>query len=188
MWWRELHKSWGQLARVAVVLAAGGLTAGCFEPLYGHGPVAGSDSVRDKLAAVEIPVIPAAQGRPIARVAVGMRNALQFDLNGGAGANAPTHRLVVNIGTSTASIIVDVESGRPDAELSGVTASYNLVEIATGKTVLSDSTFAHVDYDVPGSAQRFAAQRAQRDAEDRAIQVVAEAIRNRLASYFVAGT
>ncbi len=73
-------------------------------------------------------------------------------------------------------------------QLAGVTASYSLVEIATGKTVLSDSTYAHVDYDVPGSAQRFAAQRAERDAEDRAIQVVAEAIRNRLASYFVAGT
>ncbi len=31
-------------------------------------------------------------------------------------------------------------------------------------------------------------QRAKRDAEDRAVLAVAEAIRNRLASYFVAGT
>ena len=36
--------------------------------------------------------------------------------------------------------------------------------------------------------QRFAKSRGQRDAEDRATQVVAESIRNRLASYFVAGT
>ena len=36
--------------------------------------------------------------------------------------------------------------------------------------------------------QRFAKQRAQRDAEDHAIQLVADIIRNRLASYFVAGT
>ena len=63
-----------------------------------------------------------------------------------------------------------------------------MVELATGKTAVSDSTFAHVDYDIPGSQQRFAKQRAQRDAEDHAVQVVAEAIRNRLASYFVAGT
>jgi LPS-assembly lipoprotein len=60
--------------------------------------------------------------------------------------------------------------------------------MATNKTVVSDSAFAQVDLDVPGSQQRFAKQRAVRDAEDRAIQVVAEAIRNRLASYFVAGT
>jgi LPS-assembly lipoprotein len=54
--------------------------------------------------------------------------------------------------------------------------------------VLNDMTIAHVDYDLPGSQQRFAGQRARRDAEDRAIQVAADAIRNRLASYFVAGT
>ena len=65
----------------------------------------------------------------------------------------------------------------------------NLVEIATGKTVVTDTTVAHVDYDIPGSGeQRFAKQRAQRNAEDLATQVVAETIRNRLASYFVAGT
>ena len=60
--------------------------------------------------------------------------------------------------------------------------------MATGKVVLTDSTFAHVDYDIPGAAQRFAKQRARRDAEDRATEVVSETIRNRLASYFVAGT
>ena len=54
--------------------------------------------------------------------------------------------------------------------------------------MLKDSTFSHVGYDIPGSQQRFAKQRAQLDAQDRAATVVAEAIRNRLASYFVAGT
>jgi LPS-assembly lipoprotein len=41
---------------------------------------------------------------------------------------------------------------------------------------------------MPGPEQRFAKQRAQRDAEDRAVLAVAESIRNRLASFFVAGT
>jgi LPS-assembly lipoprotein len=54
--------------------------------------------------------------------------------------------------------------------------------------VLNDVTYVHVDYDIPGSQQRFAGQRARRDAEDRAMQVAADMIRNRLASYFVAGT
>lgn len=67
-------------------------------------------------------------------------------------------------------------------------ATYRMVEIATGKIVLQDSTFAHVSYDIPGTQQRFAKQRALLDAEDRAAKVAAEAIRNRLASYFVAGT
>jgi hypothetical protein len=69
-----------------------------------------------------------------------------------------------------------------------VTATYKLVEIATGKVVLTDSTTAHVDYDTPGVHQRFASARAQLNAQDQAVGVAADAIRNRLASYFVAAT
>jgi LPS-assembly lipoprotein len=184
--WRA---NWRALARIAVVLAAAGLTAGCFEPLYGRNNVPpGADSVRDKLAEVEIPIIPTRQGTPAARVAVSMRNALQFDLNGGAGPNAPTHRLTMTVTPTSMSVIVDVTTGLPTAEVDGVTAYYQLVEIATGKTVLKDSAYSHVDTDSSGPQQRFAQQRARRDAEDRAVLAVAEAIRNRLASYFVAGT
>jgi len=85
-------------------------------------------------------------------------------------------------------VSIDPVSGRPQEEIGGLTASYQLVEIATAKIVLKDSTVAHVGYDIPGSQQRFARQRAQLDAQDRAANVAAEAIRNRLASYFVAGT
>jgi len=189
MSWFEQLGNWRGLSRLAVVLAAAGLTAGCFEPLYGRNNAApGSDSVRDKLAEVEIPAIPARQGSPAARLAVSMRNALQFDLNGGAGANAPTHRLTMTVAPTGLSVIVDVASGRPTAEVDGVTVNYQLTEIATGKVVFKDTAFSHVDTDAPGSEQRFAIQRAKRDAEDRAVLAVAEAIRNRLASYFVAGT
>jgi LPS-assembly lipoprotein len=190
MWWLERRAQPGQLLRLAVVFAAASLTAGCFEPLYGtHASVGGvPDSVHYKLAAVDIPTIKAPLGSPVERIAVNMRNALQFDLNGGAGSTAPTHRLVVNIGTTQWTIVLDPTSGRPDAQVDSVVAYYRLIEIATGRTVVNDTTFAHVDYDIPGREQRFAKQRAQRDAEDRATQVVAETIRNRLASYFVAGT
>ncbi len=83
---------------------------------------------------------------------------------------------------------MDPTTGRPDTQIEIVSASYQLIELATGKIVLNDVTFVHVDYDIPGSQQRFAGQRARRDAEDRAVQVAADMIRNRLASYFVAGT
>jgi LPS-assembly lipoprotein len=189
MWWSEQRAVLSRVASLALVLAAASLTAGCWQPLYGTAPTVATDTVRDKMAQVEIPPIPAPKGQPSARIAVSLRNSLQYALNGGAGANAPTYTLKLTVATTQLSVIVDVTSGRPDAQVDAVIASYTLIEIATGKVVLNDMTTAHVGYDIPGSgAQRFAAQRAQRDAEDRATEVVSETIRNRLASYFVAGT
>jgi len=188
MWWRERRDIIRAAARLGLVLAVAGLVAGCFEPLYGRNPSLGDESIRDKLAEVLIAPIPARQGTPQARIAVGMHNALQYDLNGADGVVAPTHRLEVVVTPIEVSVTIDPVSGRPTEELGGVTATYQLVEIATGKIVLKDSTFAHVGYDIPGPQQRFTKQRAQIDAQDRAVKVAAEAIRNRLASYFVAGT
>jgi LPS-assembly lipoprotein len=184
MWWRK-H---GHLARLAVVFAAASLTAGCFEPLYANRPAAGIDNVHDKLAAVELAPATTRPGAPDARIAVGMHNALQYDLNGGAGAAAPTHRLVVTVGATGISFIIDITTGRPTAQIGGVSATYQLIEIATNKVVLKDTAYSHVDYDIAGSQQRFTQQRAEMEAQDRAIKIVSEAIRNRLASYFVAGT
>ena len=190
MWWRNLRR-WRALAwpaRLAVVLTAAGLTAGCWQPLYGARPP-GGEGVQDKFAAVDIPPIKAPKGTPAERVAISMRNALQFDLHNGAGNSlAPAFALRVNVGTSQFTAYLDPTTGRPDTQIENVIAIYQLVELATGKIVVNDLATAHVDYDIPGSQQRFAGQRARRDAEDHAVQIVAEAIRNRLASYFVAGT
>jgi len=192
MWWHKVRqlRQWHGVIRVAVVLAAAGLTAGCWQPLYGRGPAPGGESVQDKFAGIEIeiPEIKAKKGTPDERLAVGMRNALQFDLHNGANTFAPTYHLIVTVGGSQFTAYVDPVSGRPDTQIESVVVSYRLVEIATGKVVVSDSAFSHVDYDIPGPEQRFAGQRARRDAEDHAVEVVAETIRNRLASYFVAGT
>jgi LPS-assembly lipoprotein len=144
--------------------------------------------VQDKFASVEIPPIVAPQGTPTVRVAVGMFNALQFDLHNGQTVFAPAYQLKVNVAATQFTSYLDPTSGRPNSSIEWVIASYQLIELATGKMVVNDIAYAHVSYDNPGSQQRFAGQRARRDAEDRAIQVAAEAIRNRLASYFVAGT
>jgi LPS-assembly lipoprotein len=189
MWWLNLLKRRGRPAGFLVVACAlAGLTAGCWQPLYGKPPGVNADSAYDKFMMTEIPPIAATHGTPAERVAVGMFNALQFDLHGGATVSAPTYRLVVNVGTSQFTAVLNPVTGRPDTQIDSVVANYQLIEIATGKTVVTDNCFAHVDYDIPGDQQRFARQRAQRDAELRAIQVAAETIRNRLASYFVAGT
>ena len=39
MWLCKRNAAWGRSARVAIVLAAAGLTAGCFQPLLGTQPV-----------------------------------------------------------------------------------------------------------------------------------------------------
>ena len=85
------------------------------------------------------------------------------------------------------SVIVDLTSQRPDVENVGLDVQYTLKDLATGKDVIKTTTFARVSYDIPGAEQRFARIRGLRDAENRAAKVIAENIRNRLASYFVAG-
>jgi LPS-assembly lipoprotein len=176
--------------RLAVVLAAAGLAAGCWQPLYGAHPGPGGEGVQDKFAAVDIPPIAVPKGTPNERIAISLRNALQFDLlhNGQTVSAAAIYQLRVSVFNFQYTAYVDPTTGRPDTQIESLTVNYQLVELATGKTVVNDATNARVDYDIPGSQQRFAGQRARRDAEDRAIQVAADAIRNRLASYFVAGT
>jgi LPS-assembly lipoprotein len=188
---RSAQWFWSRIAwpaRLAVVLIVAGLSAGCWQPLYGARPGPGGEGVQDKFAAVDIPPISAPKGTPTERVAIGMRNALQFDLHNGGSPGPPAYTLKVSVVSTQFTSYVDPTSGRPDSQIQIVIASYQLIEIGTGKMVLNDQAVAHVDYDIPGPQQRFAGQRARRAAEDQAIQVAADAIRNRLASYFVAGT
>ena len=79
----------------------------------------------------------------------------------------PVYALKVSVGTTQFTAYLDPATGRPDTQIAIVSASYQLVELATGKTVVNDATYVHVDYDVPGSQQRFASQRARRDAGGR---------------------
>jgi len=85
-------------------------------------------------------------------------------------------------------MITDITTGRVMAEITGIDTTFTLTELATGKAVMNGRTFARVSSDYPGQQQRFARVRARLDAEDRAAKVIAENIRTRLASFFVAGT
>jgi LPS-assembly lipoprotein len=188
MWWGKEIGGYRILVRIAAVVALGALTAACFQPLYGNNTLPAGDSVRDKLAAIDVSNIPAANGSPESRLAVELRNSLIYDFNNGGIPISPTHRLQVTLGSAITTVIVDVASGRPDTQVEVINASFTLTELATNKVVLSTTTFARASFDIPGSAQRFAQQRAWHNAEDRAVGIVAENIRNRLASFFVAGT
>jgi LPS-assembly lipoprotein len=174
-------------ARLAVVAALAALTAGCFQPMYAE-HVDGTPALRDKLMGVELPPVDKPTGSREARIQVEMRNALAFKLYGNATGMPPTHRLVIRFTTTRASLLVDPNTALPTSENYGIDAQFNLVDIATDKSVMTGTTFSRVTYDMPGSYQRFSRSRAYRDAEDRAAHEIAENIGTRVASFFSAGT
>jgi LPS-assembly lipoprotein len=188
MWWHKHRAAAGRAARIALALGAAGLVAGCFQPLYGEHSLAGGPGTAERLSAVEVLPIQLPNGSPQGRLAVQLRNDLIFDLTGGSGVNSPTHQLKIQMTAINQQVIVDYRTTRPDVQQYGIAATYSLIDSATGKVVLTGETFSRVSYDNPGQEQRFAGARGQRDAENRAAQVVSEAIRSRLASYFLAGT
>src|ERR1700756_848921 len=174
-------------ARLFAVAALAALTAGCFQPMYAE-HTDGTPGLRDKLLGVEIPPVEKPNASRDARIGVEIRNALAFKLYGNATGVAPLYKLVLRFGSTRSSLIVDPNTGLPSSENYGIDAQFNLVELATNKSVMSGSTFSRVTYDMPGSYQRFARSRAFRDAEDRAAQEIAENIQTRIASYFTAGS
>ena len=174
-------------ARLLAVAAMAALTAGCFQPMYAEHSD-GTPGLREKLLGVEVPPVDKPNGSPDARVGVEIRNALMFKLYGSATGMPPTHRLVLRFTTSRTSLLIDVNTGLPTSENLGIDAQFNLIEIASNKSVMTGTTFSRVSYDMPGSYQRFARARAFRDAEDRASQEIADRINTRLASFFAAGT
>ena len=180
-----------KFAGPALALALAGLTAGCFQPMYGSAggsPGVPSSNVADKMAAVEVMPISATNGTPLARIAVGVRNDLIFGLTGGGPAGPSTYKLKVWLAASTRQVIVDINSARPEIQNYGLNATYQLVDGATERVIFTSSTFARVSYNIPGQQQRFAGDRGLRDAENRAATEIAENIRTRLASHFIAGT
>ena len=182
---------WSAKSRIAVrlvaVAALAGLTAGCFQPMYAE-HADGTPALREKLMGVELPPVDKPNGSRDARLGVEIRNALAFKLYGNATGMPPTHRLVIRFNTSRSSLMVDPNTALPTSENYGIDAQFNLIDIATDKSVMTGTTFSRVTYDMPGSLQRFARTRALRDAEDRACQEIAENIGTRVASFFSAGT
>ncbi|MFB9266119.1 LPS assembly lipoprotein LptE [Bradyrhizobium erythrophlei] len=174
-------------ARLLAVAALAALTAGCFQPMYAE-RADGAPGLREKLMGVEIPPVDKANASREARIGVEIRNALAFKLYGTATGMPPTHKLVLRFSTSRSSLMINQATALPTSENYGIDAQFNLIEIASNKSVMTGTTFSRVSYDMPGSYQRFARARAFRDAEDRAAQEIAENIQTRLASFFTAGT
>ena len=182
--------SWARariFARFAAAAVMAAALAGCFRPLYAERSD-GQPAVRDRLLGVEVPQLNLPNGSREARVGQEIRNALMFSLYGAAtGVDPSTHEVLMKIRVTRLSVIVDPSTTRPDIENYGIDADYALRDKATKQIVFTAVASSRVSYDIPGQEQRFARQRAFRDAENRAAKVIAEQMNERLASYFAAG-
>jgi LPS-assembly lipoprotein len=186
----ERPRGIGRFLALGLAFACAGLTAGCFQPLYGNGAIdtAGSPPpIRTALASIQVDEIEAPNGTPEARLGVEVRNALIFGLTGGSGQLPPAYKLKINLKGNRQHVIVDITTARPDMEIYGIDATYSLTDLANNKVVLTGRAFSRQSYDIPGQQQRFARARGERDAQNRASTIIAEQIKSRLASYFVSG-
>src|SRR5882672_103026 len=138
MGWRERGASFRQWPRVALVLAAAAVCAGCFQPLYGDATAPDRPGLRDALSSINVKQIDAAANTAEARLAVQIRNDLLFNFTGGGSGQSPTHELIVKIsgGLGGRTIIsVDSQTRLPSIEAYNLSTTYTLVEIATKNVV-----------------------------------------------------
>src|SRR3954470_13966134 len=127
-------------ARLLAVAALAALTAGCFQPMYAE-RADGTPGLREKLMGVELPPVNKPNASRDARLGVEIRNALAFKLYGNATGLPPTHRLVLQFAPSRSSLMLDPTTALPSSENYGIDAQYNLIEIATSKSVMTGTTF-----------------------------------------------
>src|SRR5579872_2468514 len=121
--------------RLVAVIALAATTAGCFQPMYAE-HTDGTPDLREKLLGVEVPPVDKPNGSREARIGVEIRNALAFKLYGNATGMPPTHRLILRFTTSRSALLADPNTGLPTSENYGIDVQYNLIELATSKSVM----------------------------------------------------
>ncbi|WP_068084425.1 LPS assembly lipoprotein LptE [Polycladidibacter stylochi] len=171
----------------AVVFGVLSLTACQFRPLYGELPTSNqtgkaTGTVQQELASVDIAISSYASASGIDRATQVMKNELTY---GFRGAHPLTHKkydLKIQADKIISSVGVQALADVPSAYSLTINTSFILVDSQTEKTLYTGRSFAEASYDF--SSQRFANERAERNAEDRAVKVVAKDIQVRLASYF----
>lgn len=177
-----LHHSRHGLSRRSLLLGALGLGAlalsGCqVSPLYGDRSLAtgGQSATAAALSAIVI-------DEPADRTTQLVRNELFFGL--GSGAVAPQYRLALRAASATQILGVS-GTGAAFARTVRVTASYQLFDLGSSTPLAENTVISTASYD--SVEQRFANQRAQIDAEERAARDVARVIEAQLAAVFAQG-
>lgn len=160
--------------RALAVLIVSATLAGCgFTPLYGDNSVSGGPGVRAELAHVAIRPLPDRQGMRLRQVLReqlqprGLEGQAQFDLD-----------IALTTRVEELGVRRDATASRANFILS---ASFNLNE--GGQRVFGDRVQSTVSYNILDD--QYATVTAQADAEERAIREAGQAIKTRLAVYFV---
>jgi LPS-assembly lipoprotein len=167
------------LTRRAIMrgLAAAPLVAlaGCnFQPLYAART--GSGTVAEALPTVDVEPLTTRAGQEL-------RNNLIFQFTRGGPAPPAAYRLAIALTTNVSKLAVEPRSGRGEAAFVRAEAVYTLKRIETDETVLRATSSANASYDQ--TEQRFANYRAEIDAENRAMAVLADLIRIRISAALV---
>lgn len=174
MSWPEAVRRRSPAGMVAALLAAGLTASACtVRPLYSDAVAPGASApMAAQLASVSVNPVTTRQAQEV-------RNHLIFLLGGGQGnPDAGAYSLNLRVASqSTAAAVVQVTAttDSPSSSLLTMSASYSLIESATGRVVSTGRRQISSTYDVP--TQRFAALRAERDAENRAARELAEQLR-----------
>lgn len=171
MWWSNQQGFRGRVAALAVAGTLALSLGGCFQPMYGG--LAGQQ-LQDDLAAIKVEPVPDRLGHYLG-------NELIFALNGTGSSVPPRYRLVIAARERVSSPLVDTVTARATAATVLIDAEYKLFTTTDDqKPVLEGVVVAAQSYD--RTSQRFANQRAARDAEIRNAKVLADQIRTRLAA------
>jgi LPS-assembly lipoprotein len=140
--------------------------AGCIHPLYGR------NGVNTQLAQIEVAPIPDRLGHYLVEE-------LKFDTDGSGNRPPPKYRLTITAKSNVSGLVVNLSQLRSDAAQVVVTATYTLTAIEGGAQITTGTATASASYD--RTEQRYANVRAARDAEIRAVGLLADQIRTRLA-------
>ncbi|HVL72654.1 MAG TPA: hypothetical protein VM434_12330 [Beijerinckiaceae bacterium] len=164
-----------RLATLVLALAA----AGCLRPMYG--PTATGERMQDVLAAVE--VAPLTTSFVLEPAAHALRNELTFKLDGTGAPQPKRYRLTVIL---TGDLIqAGFALGRARGATQRARASYVLTRIEGGSVLARGELEASVQFEL--MQQRFAAERATREALLRVGRQLADEIRNDLGAKLALG-
>src|SRR5487761_2457800 len=101
MWWSEPPRQTPlqapRLGRLAVIMLLAGLTAGCFQPLYGEKTPTGGTGIVDRLSSVEVAPVDTPNGTRLSLVGVEVRGSLIFGLPGDGATPAASYELAVRL-------------------------------------------------------------------------------------------
>jgi LPS-assembly lipoprotein len=170
----------GRVVRLACVAGMSLSLSACFRPLYG--PTASGESIQALLSSVQVDDVAMAQGQE--RLGHYLRSELIFDLDGSGQPAKKRYRLKLSGSETVQTPIVSSTTGRAEAGTIVGSIRYSLEDLDGVKIIAEGVATSTATYD--RSVQRFASQRAARDAEIRLADTLADQIKTRIASVLAA--